>query len=315
MSDVKSPGSSERPSPLLPWRTLVQMTRPGFLVITAVACVLGVSVAAACGHGPNVWTALATLVLAVLMHAAANVLNDYHDALNGADDANTQGLFPFTGGARLIQNGQVSVKDTHDLARALILFLIPCGLLLSVQTGGGLLLLGLVGLLLGWGYSAPPLALMKRGLGELTVALTWGLVVVGADYVQRGQFFVMPLAMAVSFALLVGNILVINGFPDAYADAQVGKRTLVVRVGPTLAAWIYLALVVLAHAWLVAGVWLFIHPEPALWGLVSLPLSLVAFVLLLKNAKQVARLTPAIVLTIAAAVLHGLAMSAGLLFL
>jgi len=122
MSDVKSTGSSERPSTLLPWRTLVQMTRPGFLVITAVACVLGVSVAAACGHGPNVWTALATLVLAVLMHAAANVLNDYHDALNGADDANTQGLFPFTGGTRLIQNGQVSVKDTHDLSKTLILF-------------------------------------------------------------------------------------------------------------------------------------------------------------------------------------------------
>jgi 1,4-dihydroxy-2-naphthoate octaprenyltransferase len=169
-----------------------------------------------------------------------------------------------------------------------------------------------VGLLLGWGYSAPPLVLMKRGLGELTVALTWGLVVVGADYVQRGQFFLIPIAVAVSFALLVGNILVINGFPDAHADAQVGKRTLVVRVGPIRAAWIYFAFVVLAHAWLVAGVWLFTHPEPALWGLVSLPLSLAAFVLLLKNAKQAARLTPAIVLTIAAAVLHGLAMSAGL---
>jgi len=312
MSDVKSPGSSERPSPLLPWRTLVQMTRPGFLVITAVACVLGVSVAAACGHGPNVWTALATLVLAVLMHAAANVLNDYHDALNGADDANTQGLFPFTGGARLIQNGQVSVKDTHDLARALILFLIPCGLLLSVQTGGGLLLLGLVGLLLGWGYSAPPLALMKRGLGELTVALTWGLVVIGSDYVQRSQFFVMPAVVAVSFALLVGNILVINGFPDAVADAQVGKRTLVVRLGPRRAAWVYLIFALLAYVWLFVGVRLFIHPAPALWGLVSMPLSLWAFALLLQNAEQPERLVPAIVLTIAAAVLHGFAMSAGL---
>jgi len=146
------------PSTTLPWRTLVQMTRPGFLVITAVACVLGTAVASACGHGPNAWTALATLVLAVLMHAAANVLNDYHDALNGADDANTQGLFPFTGGARLIQNGHVTTQDTHNLAKALIVFLIPCGLLLAVKTGGGLMLLGLAGLLLGWAYSAPPLA-------------------------------------------------------------------------------------------------------------------------------------------------------------
>ena len=153
---------------------------------------------------------------------------------------------------------------------------------------------------------------MTRGLGEVAVALAWGLVVMGADYVQRGQFFVIPAAVAVSFALLVGNILVINGVPDAQADAQVGKRTLVVRLGARGAAWVYLAVVVLAHVWLVAGVWLFIHPEPTLWGLVSLPVSLWAFVLLYTRAAQPARLTPAIVLTIVAAVVHGLAMSAGL---
>jgi hypothetical protein len=90
------------------------MTRPGFLVITAVACVLGISVAALCGHGIHMWTTLAALVLAVLIHAAANVINDYHDALSGANDTNTQGLFPFTGGARLIQDGHVSVRDTYD---------------------------------------------------------------------------------------------------------------------------------------------------------------------------------------------------------
>ncbi len=291
------------------------MTRPGFLVITAVACVLGTAVAAACGHGPNAWTTLATLLLAVLMHAAAHVLNDYHDALNGADEANTQGLFPFTGGARLIQNGHVTTQDTHNLAKALIVFLIPCGLLLAVKTGGGLILLGLAGLLLGWAYSAPPLALMKRGLGEATVALTWGLVVVGADYVQRKHFFVIPAAVAVSFALLVGNILVINGFPDAAADALVGKRTLVVRLGARWAAWAYLVFALLAYAWLVVGVWLFIHPEPALWGLASVPLSLWAFLQLYKHANQPARLTSAIVLTIAAAVVHGLTMSAGLVTL
>jgi 1,4-dihydroxy-2-naphthoate octaprenyltransferase len=95
----------------------------------------------------------------------------------------------------------------------------------------------------------------------------------------------------------------------------VGKRTLVVRLGARRAAWAYLAFASLAYAWLVAGVWLFIHPEPALWGLVSVPLSLWAFMLLHKHADQPARLTSAIVLTIAAAVVHGLAMSAGLVTL
>ena len=66
----------------------------------------------------------------------------------------------------------------------------------------------------------------------IIVLVPCGLVVVGADCVQRSHFFVIPFAVAVSYALLVGNILVINGLPDAQADAQVGKRTLVVRVGP-----------------------------------------------------------------------------------
>jgi 1,4-dihydroxy-2-naphthoate octaprenyltransferase len=291
------------------------MTRPGFLVITAVACVLGTSVAAVSGLTLNGWAAVVTLVLAVLMHAAANVINDYHDALSGADAVNSQGLFPFTGGARLIQNGDVSVQDTYLLAKSLLLMSVPAGLVLAVCTGSGLVWLGLAGVLLGWGYSAPPLALMSRGLGELTVALTWGLVVVGADYVQRGSFAAMPVVLAVSYALLVGNILVINGFPDAQADAQVGKRTLVVRLGARGAAWVYALWAVLAHVWLVLGVWPSIHAVSVLWGWVSLPVSLVACAWLFQYADQPARLTPAIVLTIAAAVLHGLAMSVGLIYL
>jgi 1,4-dihydroxy-2-naphthoate polyprenyltransferase len=299
----------------LSFKTWVQMTRPGFLAITAVACVLGTCVAAACGHPAHYGTAAMTLVLALLMHAAANVLNDYHDALNGADEANQQGLFPFTGGARLIQNGQVSVQDTRNLALALLMFVVPAGLWLAAQTGGGLVVLGLAGLLLGWAYSAPPLALMTRSLGELAVGLAWLLVVVGADYVQRGSFFFMPWAVGLSYGLLISNILVINGFPDAQADAQVGKRTLVVRAGPRIASLIYLLFTLLAHGWVVAGVWWFIHPEPALWGLLSLPISLWAAVLLFKHADEPAQLTRPIVLTIVAANLHGLAMSAGLLSL
>ena len=50
-------------------------------------------------------------------------------------------------------------------------------------------------------------------------------------------------------------------------------------------------------------------------GLVSIPLSLIALVLLFKYAQQPARLKSAIVLTIAAAVLHGLATLVGLLSL
>ncbi len=291
----------------------VRMTRPGFLTITAVAVLIGVATAAHDGHFEPLRAAVSVL-LAILAHAAANVLNDYHDALNGADAANRTAISPFTGGSRLIQNGEVSVRDTGRLATALLAFVVPAGMALAAFSGPGLLAIGLAGLLLGWAYSAPPLALMTRGLGELAVAAAWWLVVLGADYVQRRQWLPVPALSAVSFGLLVMNLLLINGFPDAQADASVGKRSLVVRLGARAAAGLYLGIVVLAHGWLLAMVWLVIAPQPAIWGLASLPLSLAAAVLLLRHAEQPQRLRPAIALTIAAAIGHALSMAAGLTF-
>lgn len=308
-SSLPSPGW--RQQVLLHWR----MTRPAFLLVTLTAALVGIASAASCGCGLDVPAALATVLLACTAQAGANVLNDYHDAINGADAANQQGLYPFTGGSRLIQQGEVSIAHTGRWAAVLLLLLIPAGLLLAARNGGGgLLLIGAAGLLIAWAYSAPPLKLMARGLGELAIAAAWWLVVIGADYVQRGQFFIIPVSLGFSVAVLVTCVLLINGVPDAPADAQVGKRTLAVRLGPRGAAALYAWLVLLAHGWLALSVWLLIPPKIALWGLLSLPLSLAAAVLFWRHAREPQRLRPAIGLTIAAANLHALAIAVALAF-
>lgn len=287
------------------------MTRPAFLLLTVVACALGTATASACGCGLDLPAALGATVLAVMAHAAGNVLNDLHDARNGADASNREGIHPFTGGSRLIQNGETSERETADLVKALLMLLVPGGLLLGLRGGGGVIVLGLAGLLLVWAYSAPPLKLMSRGLGELTVALAWFLVVVGADYVQRHQFFVIPASVALGFAAMVAALLLINGVPDAGADRRVGKRTLAVKLGPTGAWALYTGLTLGAHAWLLLSWWLLIPPTPALWGLVSLPLSLFASAWLFLNRQRPARLRPALAATVAATLLHGAGMAAG----
>ena len=43
---------------------------------------------------------------------------------------------------------------------------------------------------------------MSRGLGELAVAAAWWLVVLGADYVQRGHFAATPALLAHAVAPL-----------------------------------------------------------------------------------------------------------------
>lgn len=293
------------------WQTAWRMTRPAFLWLTVAACVLGTATASACGCGLDLRLALATTLLAVIAHAAGNVINDWHDARNGADAANQHGIHPFTGGSRLIQTGQTTEDQTADLARALLMVLVPSGLLLAHFTGPGVLGLGLLGVFLAWAYSAPPLRLMTRGLGELTVALAWFGVVVGADYVQRRHFFVIPAAAGLGFAALVAALLLANSLPDAAADAQVGKRTLAVRLGPRRTAALIAVLALGAHAWLALGVWWNIPPKQALWGLASLPLSLAACVLIARHADRPHRLRPALALTVVATLLHPLAMAWG----
>ncbi|WP_245960500.1 prenyltransferase [Simplicispira hankyongi] len=301
------------PVPLSPasWRLWLRMARPGFLVVTAVGCAVGMASAAACGCGFSWPRAVATLALALLAHASANMHNDFADAVSGADAANTAGLYPFTGGSRLVQGGVVTAQDMRQVSLGLGMIVALGGLLLAFQSGGGLLLIGLAGLLLAWAYSAPPLALMSRGLGEIAVALAWALVVVGADYVQRGRFFVIPAVAALGYGLMIGNVLLANACPDAVADARVGKRTLAVRLGLARAAWLYLAVALAAQAWVVAMVAALVLPLPTLAALAAAPLSLAAGVLLRRHAGQPGRLRPALVLGIVAALVYGLGLAWG----
>ena len=282
-----------------------RMTRPGFLLVTPLACGLGLASAHAAGSSLNAPLALLTVVLATALHAAANVLNDYEDHRNGADAANSSAIRPFSGGAGLIQAQEVTAQQTRQFAFALFAVVAIGGLWLLAQVGVGILYVGLAGVLLAWAYSAPPLVLMSRGLGELAVALAWWLMVLGADFVQRQSFALEPLLLGAPYACLMANVLLINGLPDAAADAQVGKRTLVVRLGARGAAALYALLLFKAAAVLWFAQCYLGLPATVLWALAPLLLGVVALVCLLRAIAGRASLKPAIVLTILTVLLHG----------
>jgi 1,4-dihydroxy-2-naphthoate polyprenyltransferase len=289
---------------------LLRMTRPGFLSLTAVACVLGVASGGALSD-VRIAQAAAAFVLALVMHAAANVLNDYEDARNGADEANSSGIFPFTGGSRLIQQGIVTTAQTRALGLSLLAIAVAGGIVLAWFTGPGLLVIGLLGVLLAWSYSAPPLKLMSRSMGELAVGAAWGLVVLGAAYVAHGSIGANARAVAPGFAMLAANILLVNEIPDARADAAVGKRTSVVLMGAAGAARLYAALALITQAWLVAAVVLGAAPRAALGALVSAPFAFAASILVARHATRPHQLAPAIKLTIFSALTYGLGAAAG----
>lgn len=291
-----------------PWLRYFLATRPAFLGVTLAGVLLGLATARleACPLDPL--KAVLTIMFAMMAHAGANVINDYHDAQ--ADAANSDRLFPFTGGSRFIQNGVLSQEATRNFGYALLLAVIPAGLWLSLHSGPGLLFIGLAGLTIGWAYSAPPLRLMSRGVGEVAVATGFLLIVTGSDFTQRGHLAFTPLAAGLCYALLVANLLFINQFPDYRPDEATGKRTLVVRLGPLAARWGYPLVAVSAHGWLILQVGLRTLPPVAAISALSLLFSLRAARLLLAHATEPAELKPAIRLTILAANLHGFTLAA-----
>jgi len=241
------------------------------------------------------------------------VLNDYYDAMNGTDAINTGRVFPFTGGSRFIQNGVLSAPQTAYYGWMLLGVAVAGGLALTAHAGAGLIAIGLPGVLIGWAYSAPPLALNSRGFGEPCVAAGFALVVIGADFVLRHAFSAVPLVAAVSYALLVTNVLYINQFPDREADAQAGKHHWVVRLGARRAVRGYHFIASVAYAWLLLAVVLGWLPPAVLIALGAAPLSLAAARKLSRDAEQPGRLAPAIKLTIAAAVVHGVLLALAIL--
>lgn len=288
-------------------------TRPQFLTVTVVAVLVGLA-SAAVGGVPLDWTRAGLTVLgALLVHAGANLVNDYHD--RDADAGNTDRLSPFTGGSRMIQDGVLGARTVAAYGYGLMAATVAIGVALALVGRPQLWAIGALGLLLAIAYSAPPLRLSARGIGEFVIAAAWLLVVVGTDVVQRGGWSAMPLAVGVPIALLVAAILHAAGFPDRAADAASGKNTIVVRLGPRRAAWAYLALVSAAYLWLAAAVAAGAVPAPALAGLLAAPLSLYAArqLILHGGTPPTSRLLPAIKATIAAAHLHGLLVAAALL--
>jgi 1,4-dihydroxy-2-naphthoate octaprenyltransferase len=284
-------------------------TRPAFLAATLAACLLGLTSAIYSGVSFQPKTAALTILLALLVHAGVNVLNDYYDALNGTDAINTERIYPFTGGSRFIQNGVLTMTQTAYFGYLLLGSAVLGGIWLSWLAGPGLLAIGALGVLIGWAYSAAPLRFNSHGLGELCVLTGFLGIVVGADFVQRQDFSFQPLVIGVPYALLVTNLLYINQFPDRKADAAAGKRHLVVRLPLDIAVLLYPLLAGLAFIWLIFMVVFSKLPLLAMISAVPLLFSVRASILLRQFYAQPVHLLSAIRLTLASMLGHALLLT------
>lgn len=189
----------------------------------------------------------------LIAHLSVNVLNDYFDFKDGTDEENNDYFQQVSGGSRAIELGLITLAGTKKLGIILTIFALLIGGVILFSTNPAnvdtVLMITLIGLFLGYFYTAPPLRLVaRRGLGELTIFLTFGpLITLGTafaifngDLSMAQEHLMNCLYIGIPMGLLTTNILLINEFPDMKSDTKTNKNHLVVTFGKKASRWIYL---------------------------------------------------------------------------
>lgn len=285
---------------------------PKITLASVASMVVGACAAAL--DGPIAWGWLALTVLGIFcVEAAKNASGEIFDWDSGTDvDVRPEERSPFSGGKRVIVDGLLTRRQTAYVAAAFYLVATVIGMTIVLAREPAVLVAGIVGLALAYGYHAPPAKLSYRGLGELAVALSYGPIIAAGTYlVQRGTVTGTVLWPSLPLGLAIGCFLWINEFPDARADEQAGKRTLVVRLGRRRAARAFPLLVLATYA---AVAWLPVVGLPySIWlGSFGAPAAWAAARQLQRNPERIAEIVPAQGLTLLAFLLLSIGMGAGL---
>lgn len=172
-------------------------------------------------------------IYGICMHLFIVYANDYADY---ETDRLNQTFTPFTGGSRVLIDGEITLKNMLKAAMFMIVMCIMIGIYLSLLIGSiSILILIALGIILFVTYSFNPVRLSYRGFGETLQMLGVGVVLPLLGFLSQGGelnkfpwllfLIILPsqLAMAISTSL-----------PDEPSDKLSSKNTTVVVLGPKI---------------------------------------------------------------------------------
>lgn len=214
----------------------IEATRPRTLPVSIAGVLGGVACALTYGYF-RLLPFLICLIFAILAQIVSNFANEYYDFKNGIDKKGREGF------RRGVTEGDIS-PDAMKKATFLVLGLAcAIGCTLIIWGGWQLIFVGLLIALFALAYSAGPVPLSRRGLGDVAVVIFYGIVpVVFTCYVVCGEMIYLQFTVAVGIALglLADNVLIVNNYRDADADREAGKLTTVVIFGRKAMFMVYI---------------------------------------------------------------------------
>ena len=232
-------------------KTAFLSTRPWSFTMTFSSVTMGALMAALSGSFNAALYGL-TLAGMVAFHAATNVLNDFFDVRHGVDKVGAP-----TTKYRLhpAAFGQTPLSTTLALSIGLYVLTLAAGVYLAFMSSLAILEVVGFGILGSVLYTADPVVLKARALGEVTVFAMWGILIpLGSYMVETGSFSFSPIAAALPIGIFVALVLLANNIRDISYDGSVGNRTLAVALGAERAEKVYAALLVVAYALVVVGI-------------------------------------------------------------
>ncbi len=223
--------------------------RPRTLPAAVVPVAIGAG-AAVGGPSPVWWRVGPALVVSLALQIGVNYANDYSDGIRGTDDVRV-------GPPRLVAGGLA--KPGHVKRAALLAFGVAAlaGLALALATTWWLVVVGLLAMLAGWGYTGGPRPYGYLGLGEIFVFVFFGLVAtVGTTYVVVEGFPGHAWVAGCVAGFLACALLVVNNLRDIPTDRLAGKRTVAVRLGDDKTRWLYIGCIAAAKLLIIViAVW------------------------------------------------------------
>lgn len=266
--------------------TIIQSTRPPFLILTPICVFLGLSTALAVGATIDYTIFTLIMIGAISAHISVNTLNEYFDFNSGLDLKTDK--TPFSGGSGALPAHPEMARSV--LATGLISLLVTAviGIYLMSQQSAQILPIGIVGMVLIYTYTnwinrLPLLCLVAPGIG-------FGLLmVVGTHIVLTRENSLLPWMAALVPFFLVNNLLLLNQYPDIAADRSVGRNHLPIAYGTTSSTIAYGLFMLGAYLLIVLSVIVGYFPLLSLIALVPMALAIFSLIGAKKYAQEIGR--------------------------
>jgi 1,4-dihydroxy-2-naphthoate polyprenyltransferase len=259
----------QKRKPAFDLKVWVMEPRPQYLVLPLVLILVGTAGAWYYTGSFSPGNAFLALLGLVLCHMSVNMLNDYFDFRSGVDLKTIK--TPFNGGSGLLPAGKLRPGQVLWYSLVCLFLAVPVGIYFTLAQGWQLLPLLLAGVVCVLFYTS---YILKKHFPEWSPGLGLGILpVLGAYFVQTGNYSFSAFLACVPSGFLVLNLLLLNEFPDAEADLIARRKTLPITLGKKGAAAVYTAFTAAAYLWIIAAVIARQMPPYCLLSLLTLPLA------------------------------------------